>query len=104
MKNAEGVSEAAVGVRKPVVAGWAEQGRVKVERERSDRTLRWSCGANRWGWRAQKAAGVRQGEPVERSESGAGQRGGRVEWRRSRNVGGGGAGEREPGQGGKGAK
>ena len=32
MKTAEGVSEAAVGDRKPVVAGRAEQGRVKVER------------------------------------------------------------------------
>lgn len=38
-QNAEGVSEAGVGVRKPVVAGWAKEKRVKVERERSDRTL-----------------------------------------------------------------
>ena len=49
-------------------------------------------------------AGVRQAEPGERSESGAGQRGGTVEWRRSRNVGGGGVGETGPGQGRKGAK
>ena len=68
MKNAEGVSEAAVGVRKPVVAGWAKQYRVKVERERSDRTLRRSCGANRRGWRTSEAAEVHQGEPGERSE------------------------------------
>lgn len=52
---------------------------------------------------ARVAREVHQGEPGERSESGAGQRGGRIEWRRSRNVGGG-AGEAEPGQGRKGAK
>jgi hypothetical protein len=75
-KNAEGVSEAAVSDRKPVAVGWAQQSRVKVERERSDRTLRRFCEADRWGWRAPEAAGVRSGESGERSESGAGQWGG----------------------------
>jgi hypothetical protein len=54
-------SEAAVGDRKPVAVGWAEKNRVKVERERSDRTLRRFFGANRWGWRTQEAAGVHLG-------------------------------------------
>ena len=66
--------EAARGDRKPVVVGRAEQNRVKVERERSDRTLRRFCGANRWGWRAPAAAGDRSWEPGERSEPGAGLR------------------------------
>ena len=101
MKNAEGVSEAAVGDRKPVVAGWAEQSRVKVERERSDRTLRRFCGANRWGWRAPEAAGVHQGESGERSEPDAGPRGGMGRVTPEPTVGGGGVGEAEPGQGGR---
>jgi hypothetical protein len=47
--TAEGGPEADAGARKPVVAGWAEENRVKVERERSDRTLTRFCGANRRG-------------------------------------------------------
>ena len=39
-------------------AVWAEQNRVKVERERSNRTLRRFCGANRWGRRAVEAGRV----------------------------------------------
>jgi hypothetical protein len=46
--------------RRPVVVGWAEQNRVKVERERSDRTLRRFCGANRRGRRAVEADRVHQ--------------------------------------------
>ena len=65
-------AEAAVGDRKPVAVGWAEQSRVKVERERSERTLRRFCGANRWGRREVEAGRDRQGEPGERSEPGAG--------------------------------
>ena len=75
-ENAEGVSEAGVGVRKPVVAGWAKEKRVKVERERSDRTLTRFSEANRWGWRATAAAGVNQGESGKRSGPDAGLRGG----------------------------
>ena len=73
-------SEAAVDDRKPVVVGWAEQNWFKVERERSEWTLRRFCGVNRWGWRVSEAAGVYPGEPpVSEANSGrAGQR--RVEW------------------------
>ena len=97
--TAEGGPEAAAGARKPVVAGWAEQNRVKVERERSDRTLTRFCGANRWGWRAPAAAGVHQGELGERSEPNAGPRGGKDRVPTSPAVGGGGVGGGKPGQG-----
>jgi hypothetical protein len=97
-------SEADADARKPVAAGWAEQNRVKVERERSDRTLTRFCGANRWGWRAPAAAGVHQGELGERSEPNVWPRGGRDRVPTSPAVGGGGAGGAKPGQGGEGAK
>ena len=78
-ENAEGVSEAGVGVRKPVVAGWAKEKRVKVERERSNRTLTRFSEADRWGCRATAAAGVHQGESGERSGPDAGPRGEKIE-------------------------
>jgi hypothetical protein len=54
--------EAAGGGRRPVGFGWAEPGRVKVERERSDRTLTRSGGANRRGRGPQEAAESTSGE------------------------------------------
>jgi len=58
------------------------------------------CGADRWGWRATAAAGVRQGELGERSEPNAGSRGGIGRVPASATAGGGGAGEAKSGQGG----
>lgn len=55
-------SGAAGGGRQQVVVGRAQQGRVKVERERSDRTLTRACEANRWGWRTLEAADGRSGD------------------------------------------
>jgi hypothetical protein len=98
--TAEGGPEADAGARKPVAAGRAEQNRVKVERERSDRTLRRFCGANRWGWRAPAAAGVHKGESGERSGPDAGPRGGKGRVPPVPIVGGGGVGGAKPGQGG----
>ncbi len=96
-ENAEGVSEAGVGVRKPVVAGWAKEKRVKVERERSDRTLTRFSEANRRGWRATAAAGVHQWESGERSGPDAGPRGGLGRETPAPTVGGGGVGEAKTG-------
>ena len=92
-------SEAAVGDRKPVAAGWAQQNRVKASEGVLARALRRFCEANRWGWRAPEAAEVRQGESGERSGPDAGQRGvmGRVPLVPI--VGGGGVGGAKPGQG-----
>ena len=102
--TAEGGPEAGAGARKPVAVGWAEQNRVKVERERSDRTLRRFCGANRRGWRAPAAAGVHQGESGERSGPDVGSRGGNDRVPTSPTAGGGGVGAAKSGQGGEGAK
>jgi hypothetical protein len=44
-----------------VAAEWAEQSWVKVERERSDRTLTRICGADRWGWSTLEVAGGPRG-------------------------------------------
>ena len=96
--TAEGGPEAAAGARKPVAVGWAKQNRVKVEGVLAT-TLRRFCGANRWGWRAQAAAGVHQGELGERSEPNAGSRGGMSRVTTSATAGGGGVGEPGPGQG-----
>ena len=47
--------ENAGAARRPAGLRWAERSRVKVERERSDRTLRRRSEANRWGRRAAEA-------------------------------------------------
>lgn len=52
--------------------GWAEPGRVKVEKERSDWTLRRSGGENRWGRGPLEADESTSGEIAERSEADAG--------------------------------
>lgn len=51
--------------------GWAEPGRVKVEKERSDWTLRRSGGENRWGRGPLEADESISGEVAERSAAAA---------------------------------
>ena len=55
--------------------GWAALGRVKVERERSDRTLTRAGAAKRWSRRAAEADESASGEAGQRSGAAEGRRG-----------------------------